>query len=63
MVAVRAFDQWADLDAGGSFPDDFREIHGNGAWQRFIEVNRDVIEDSWDEYRGLIPELSGGGGI
>jgi hypothetical protein len=62
-AAVMAFDQWADLDSGPNFGADFREVHGNGAWQRFLTVSREIIEDSWDQYQSLMPELSGNPGM
>jgi len=60
-AVVRTFDQWADLDGGGfgQFRADFQEIHGQGAWQRWLNTNGEIIEDSWDEFHQLRPDLSG----
>lgn len=62
VVVVTPYDAWGDLDEGGgaAFRNDFIEVHGQVAWQRFIDLNRASIEDSWDEFHQLLPELSGG---
>lgn len=60
VVVVMPFDTWADLDEGTGFRAAFIDVHGQGAWQRWIDRNQAIIEDSWDEYRQLMPELSGG---
>jgi hypothetical protein len=63
VVVITPFDTWGDLDAGSgfqSFRTDFIDVHGQGAWQAWIDGNRTNIEDSWDEYHQLMPELSGG---
>lgn len=59
---VTAYDSWADLDQGQPLRADFIEVHGQGAWQRFLNTMSEVVVDSWDEYRQLMPELSGSGG-
>ncbi len=60
VIVVTPYDNWADLDAGGSgFRADFIDVHGQGAWQRFLDRNRATVENSWDEYHQLMPELSG----
>jgi hypothetical protein len=63
VVLVTPYDSWGDLDGGAggaAFRDDFIDVHGQGAWQSWIDSNRATIEDSWDEYHQLLPELSGG---
>jgi hypothetical protein len=61
VATVTAFDSWADLDEGPPFRADFIDVHGLNAWQRFLNEMNDVVVRSWDEYRQLLPELSGGG--
>ena len=62
VVVITPYDTWGELDEGsgfGSFRDAFIAVHGQGAWQGWIDGNRANIEDSWDEYHNLMPELSG----
>lgn len=59
VVLITPFDAWADLDEAAPFRSDFIEVHGQTAWQRWIDTNQAIIEDSWDEYHQLLPELSG----
>ena len=61
VATVVPFDSWADLDEGPPFRADFVDVHGLNAWQRFLNEMNDVVVRSWDEYRQLLPELSGGG--
>jgi len=60
VATVVAYDSWADLDEGPPFGADFVDVHGVAAWQNFLNEMNDVIVNSWDEYRQLLPELSGG---
>ncbi len=61
VATVVPFDSWADLDEGPPFRADFVDVHGLNAWQRFLNEMNDVVVRSWDEYRQLLPELSGSG--
>jgi len=60
VVTVTGFDKWADLDDAQPLRADFIEVHGQGAWQQFLNTMSEVVVNSWDEYRELMPDLSGG---
>jgi hypothetical protein len=59
LATVWSFDKWADLDRDLDFEEEYEEVYGEGTWQLFIEEWRDVVKEAYDEYREVMPELSG----
>lgn len=59
---VTVYDKWADLDRPGQMSRDYDEVHGDGSWRLFLEEVEEVIESAHEEYRELMPELSGPAG-
>ena len=59
VALVWGFEQWAWFDKDNNFKKDFEEVHGEGAWQSFIDELRGTVDSSKDEVWELVPELSG----
>jgi hypothetical protein len=60
-ATVVPYGGWAELDedSPGSFEDAFVETHGEAAWSTFLEEFNAAVVSRADEWRQLIPELSG----
>ena len=50
---------WAELDEAPKFKESFIKVHGDDAWQPFINGMDDTFSDSWDEIWVYNKELSG----
>ena len=62
-AAVVGYSGWSELDdEGGNFPETFREIHGEAAWDTFQEQIATTIIGREDEWQEVIPALNGAGG-
>jgi len=59
VATVWSFDKWADLDRDQNTEKEYEEMYGEGTWRLFIDEWRDVVTEAYDEYREVIPELSG----
>lgn len=58
---VVPYERWADLDqdGGATFQAAFVETHGQAAWSTFLEEFNAAVVSRTDEWRQIIPELSG----
>jgi hypothetical protein len=58
---VVPYERWADLDqdGGDTFQAAFVETHGQAAWSTFLEEFAAAVVSRTDEWRQIIPELSG----
>ena len=59
VASVSSFNNWAWIDEDNNFRDKFLEVHGKNSWQPFMNMQREIFEDSYDEIWVLAPELSG----
>lgn len=61
VVTVNNFANWAALDAGGNFFQEFEKVHGAGSWERFLQELDLCIErtKSYEELSEAAPELGG----
>jgi hypothetical protein len=60
-VSFLGFGKWAAFDNGPDFPKDFDEVHGSGAYERFLK-ELDLCTDrskTFDEFSVAAPELGG----
>ena len=56
---VTSFGSWSEMDHDRRFAADYPEVHGVGSWDRFLEEWEEVVDGAYDEFRQLIPEMSG----
>ena len=58
---VVPYERWADLDQDGGAPFQaaFVETHGQAAWSTFLEEFNAAVVSRTDEWRQIIPEMSG----
>lgn len=56
---VTSFNSWSEMDHDRRFAADYPEVHGVGSWDQFLEEWEDVVDGAYDEFRQLIPEMSG----
>jgi len=59
IVTSSAMNNWAEMDDDDNFRATFKKVHGEDAWQPFIESMSIAFEDSFDEIWVVQPELSG----
>ncbi len=58
VADVSGFDNWAWIDEDAKFRKKFMEVHGENSWVPFLNMRREIFEDSHDEIWVLVPELS-----
>lgn len=59
LATVSGFNDWAWIDEDNNFKDKFLEVHGKNSWQQFMNMQREIFKDVYDEIWVLAPELSG----
>lgn len=59
MIAF-PFKNYAWFDRDSDFTAFYDEVHGKGAWEKFRNEFRDIVNYSQDEVATFVPELSGG---
>jgi hypothetical protein len=61
VVSFLGFSKWAYFDNGAVFAKDFDEVHGTGAYERFLSELTLCIDraKSYDEFSTASPELGG----
>ena len=58
-ATFRGMDSWADMNpTGPSLSSRFNEVHGNGAWGRFLKQVSKIVKKSHDEMRVYMEEYS-----
>ena len=60
IAAVSGFNNWAWIDEDDNFRKHYTEVHGENSWIPFINMQREIIEDSYDQIWVLDTELSAG---
>jgi hypothetical protein len=60
VIIVSSFPNWAFFDRDRNFKKDFNEVHGEGAYWKFMEEYRDIVVSVDDQVTEVVPELSGG---
>lgn len=60
-VLVTWMENWAALDepGGGGFREDFVELHGQAAWDTYLEERAEAVVSTEDEFRQRIADMSG----
>jgi hypothetical protein len=61
VVSFLGFSKWSYFDSGTDFAKDFDEVHGSGAFERFLKELDLCIDRSktYDEFSVALPDLGG----
>jgi len=59
LATVGFFKNWTDMDRDNNFKATFMKVHGEDAWDNFLEAYDNTFSNSWDEIWEYNAALSG----
>ena len=59
VVAVEGFNKYSEYDKPDTWVADFNEVHGDGAWAKFLKDMQASTDGMTEELREIVPELGG----
>ncbi|GAA4281454.1 hypothetical protein [Gaetbulibacter aestuarii] len=59
VASVDFYKNWAEFDAPGTFRETFNKTIGENEWQRFLEMEKNLFTNTWDEIWEYNKYLSG----